>query len=159
MVANKIQGSIVLIASMSGSIANRVSLILQNCPFSRELVATNTNPQGLTCSAYNTSKAAVHQLCRSMAQEIGVHGIRINTLSPGVSISPFFPRSFFNNTRTDTIILVHPHSNDRRPPSRRTRSRKDLDGGCTARTSWSAGRLQSACCVFAFARKQFHDWY
>lgn len=68
MVANKIQGSIVLIASMSGSIANR----------------------GLTCSAYNTSKAAVHQMCRSMAQEIGVHGIRINTLSPGVSV-PHLP--------------------------------------------------------------------
>jgi NAD(P)-dependent dehydrogenase (short-subunit alcohol dehydrogenase family) len=60
-IENGIKGSIVLIASMSGQIANR----------------------GLTCTAYNTSKSAVHQLCRSMAQEIGAHGIRINTLSPG----------------------------------------------------------------------------
>lgn len=39
--------------------------------------------QGLTCSAYNTSKAAVQQLCRSLAQEWGKYGIRVNTLSPG----------------------------------------------------------------------------
>lgn len=54
-------GSIVLVASMSGDIANR----------------------GLTCSAYNSSKSAVHQMCRSLAQEWGQYGIRINTLSPG----------------------------------------------------------------------------
>ncbi|TLD05661.1 short chain dehydrogenase [Venturia nashicola] len=76
MVANKVQGSIVLIASMSGSIANR----------------------GLTCSAYNTSKAAVHQLCRSMAQEIGVHGIRINTLSPG----------YIRTAMTDALLAAEP---------------------------------------------------
>lgn len=57
-------GSIVLIASMSGDIANR----------------------GLTCTAYNSSKSAVHQMCRSLAQEWGQYGIRVNTLSPGVSI-------------------------------------------------------------------------
>ena len=56
-------GSIVLIASMSGEIANR----------------------GLTCTAYNSSKSAVHQMCRSLAQEWGQYGIRVNTLSPGVS--------------------------------------------------------------------------
>ncbi|PKX93536.1 oxidoreductase, short chain dehydrogenase/reductase family [Aspergillus novofumigatus IBT 16806] len=61
LVEKKRPGSIVLIASMSGQIANR----------------------GLTCSAYNTSKAAVQQLCRSLAQEWGKYGIRINTLSPG----------------------------------------------------------------------------
>lgn len=60
----QIKGSLVMIASMSGSIANR----------------------GLTCSAYNSSKAAVHQMCRSLAQEWGPdYGVRINTLSPGVS--------------------------------------------------------------------------
>lgn len=57
-------GSIVLIASMSGNIANR----------------------GLTCTAYNSSKSAVHQMCRSLAQEWGQYGIRVNTLSPGVSL-------------------------------------------------------------------------
>lgn len=56
------KGSIVIIASISGHIANR----------------------GLTCTAYNASKAAVHQMCRSIAQEWGQYGIRINTISPGV---------------------------------------------------------------------------
>ncbi|KAJ5128952.1 hypothetical protein N7448_002662 [Penicillium atrosanguineum] len=57
----KMGGSIVMIASMSGQIANR----------------------GLTCTAYNSSKAAVHQMCRSVAQEWGQYNIRINTLSAG----------------------------------------------------------------------------
>lgn len=67
-VANNIKGSIVMIASMSGDIANR----------------------GLTCTAYNTSKSAVHQMCRSVAQEWGQYGIRVNTLSPGVNIAISF---------------------------------------------------------------------
>ncbi|RPA83494.1 NAD(P)-binding protein [Ascobolus immersus RN42] len=54
-------GSILMIASMSGSIANK----------------------GLICPAYNASKAAVVQLGRNLASEWGVHNIRVNTLSPG----------------------------------------------------------------------------
>lgn len=54
-------GSMVLIASMSGSIANR----------------------GLLCPAYNASKAGVVQLGRNLAMEWGQYGIRVNTLSPG----------------------------------------------------------------------------
>ncbi|KAJ9639440.1 hypothetical protein H2201_002898 [Coniosporium apollinis] len=54
-------GSIVFIASMSGQIANR----------------------GIHCSAYNTSKAAVQQMARSLAVEWGEYGIRVNSLSPG----------------------------------------------------------------------------
>ncbi|KAK3112724.1 hypothetical protein LTR53_010695 [Teratosphaeriaceae sp. CCFEE 6253] len=61
MMNRKTRGSIVLVASMSGQLAN----------------------WGLTCTAYSTSKSAVHQMSRSMSQELGVHGIRINTLSPG----------------------------------------------------------------------------
>ena len=72
-----IEGSLVLIASMSGHIANR----------------------GLTCTAYNTSKAAVHQMCRSLAQEWGPeYGIRVNTLSPGVS-APLAKRAGGSETR------------------------------------------------------------
>lgn len=75
-IKNKIKGSIVLIASMSGSVANR----------------------GLACSAYNTSKSALLQLCRSMAQEIGQHGIRINTLSPG----------YIRTAMTDALLQAEP---------------------------------------------------
>ncbi|KAK7451575.1 hypothetical protein CaCOL14_009535 [Colletotrichum acutatum] len=58
-------GSIVLIASMSGTVANR----------------------GLICPAYNASKAAVLQLGRNLAAEWGAHGIRVNTISPGYIVT------------------------------------------------------------------------
>ncbi|KAI5366095.1 putative short-chain dehydrogenase/reductase SDR, NAD(P)-binding domain superfamily [Septoria linicola] len=76
-IKNNIKGSIVLIASMSGQIANR----------------------GLHCTAYNSSKAAVHQIARSMAQEVGQHGIRINTLSPG----------YIRTAMTDALLKEEPH--------------------------------------------------
>ncbi|KAG6812456.1 hypothetical protein H0H92_002721 [Tricholoma furcatifolium] len=56
-----IKGSIIMIASMSGSITN----------------------QNMHWVAYNTSKSAVVQMARSMACELGVHGIRVNSVSPG----------------------------------------------------------------------------
>ncbi|GLB41515.1 putative NAD-binding protein [Lyophyllum shimeji] len=54
-------GSIILIASMSGSITNR----------------------GHAWVSYNSSKAAVIQMARSMACELGDKGIRVNSVSPG----------------------------------------------------------------------------
>jgi len=55
------KGSIILIASMSGSITNH----------------------GHAWVAYNSSKSAVLQMARSMACELGEEGIRVNSLSPG----------------------------------------------------------------------------
>jgi NAD(P)-dependent dehydrogenase (short-subunit alcohol dehydrogenase family) len=54
-------GSIILTASMAGHIVNY--------------------PQ--THVAYGTSKAAVHHMTRCMAAELAVHGIRVNSMSPG----------------------------------------------------------------------------
>ncbi|KAJ4989808.1 short-chain dehydrogenase [Stagonosporopsis vannaccii] len=65
-------GSIVLIASMSGTIANR----------------------GLICSAYNASKAGVIQLGRNLAAEWGQHNIRVNTLSPGYIVTQMVEELF-----------------------------------------------------------------
>lgn len=61
MITQRTGGSIVLIASLSG---HRV-----NYP----------QPQ----AAYNTSKSAVQHLARCLAAEWAVHGIRVNTISPG----------------------------------------------------------------------------
>ncbi|KAJ3497725.1 hypothetical protein NLJ89_g10311 [Agrocybe chaxingu] len=61
MEKRNIRGSIIMTASMSGTI---------------------TNPN-MHWTAYNTSKAAVLGMMRSMACELGPKGIRVNALSPG----------------------------------------------------------------------------
>ncbi|KAK6068855.1 short chain dehydrogenase [Seiridium cupressi] len=72
MVKRKTEGSLVLIASMSGTIANR----------------------GLICPVYNASKAAVIQLGRNLASEWGEHGIRVNTISPGYIVTEMVAKLF-----------------------------------------------------------------
>ena len=61
MISRKTGGSIILTASMAGHIVNY--------------------PQ--THVAYGTSKAGVHHMTRCLAAEWAVHGIRVNSLSPG----------------------------------------------------------------------------
>jgi sorbose reductase len=60
-IENKIDGRILIVSSMSGSIVNR--------------------PQKQ--SAYNASKAASAHLMKSLASEWASYGIRVNALSPG----------------------------------------------------------------------------
>jgi NAD(P)-dependent dehydrogenase (short-subunit alcohol dehydrogenase family) len=54
--------------------------------------------QGIHCSAYNTSKAAVHQMTRSLAVEWGQYGIRVNSLSPG----------YIRTAMTDQLLAEKP---------------------------------------------------
>ncbi|KAL8767310.1 MAG: hypothetical protein Q9209_006148 [Squamulea sp. 1 TL-2023] len=68
-------GSIAMIASMSGSVANR----------------------GLRCAAYNSSKAGVLQLARNLASEWGEYGIRVNTISPGYILTAMVELLFQKN--------------------------------------------------------------
>jgi NAD(P)-dependent dehydrogenase (short-subunit alcohol dehydrogenase family) len=64
------RGAIVNIASMSGTIVNR----------------------GLLQAHYNTSKAAVIHLSRSLAMEWCRRGIRVNSISPGYTATPMNTR-------------------------------------------------------------------
>ncbi|MCL2811153.1 MAG: SDR family oxidoreductase [Clostridia bacterium] len=66
MIAHGIKGSIINMASMSGSVANI--------------------PQWQ--ASYNASKAGVIHLTRSLALEWAKHGIRVNSLSPGYINTP-----------------------------------------------------------------------
>ncbi|SEP72178.1 SDR family oxidoreductase [Microlunatus flavus] len=64
------RGSIVNIASMSGTIVNR----------------------GLLQAHYNSAKAAVAHLSRSLAMEWADRGVRVNALSPGYTATPMNSR-------------------------------------------------------------------
>ncbi|KAK0730256.1 short-chain dehydrogenase [Lasiosphaeris hirsuta] len=75
----KTRGSICLVASMSGLVANK----------------------GLLSPVYNSSKAAVIQLARNMAmewspvrREDGAGGIRVNCISPGHVLTPMVRKNF-----------------------------------------------------------------
>ena len=64
------RGSIINIASMSGTIVNR----------------------GLSQTHYNSSKAAVIHMSKSLAAEWVGHGIRVNAISPGYTLTPMNKR-------------------------------------------------------------------
>ncbi|KAI2621424.1 NAD(P)-binding protein [Hypomontagnella submonticulosa] len=78
MMKYKCRGSICLVASMSGSVANK----------------------GLLSPVYNSSKAALIQLARNLAmewspiQKDGVGGIRVNCISPGHILTPMVRKNF-----------------------------------------------------------------
>ncbi|MBW8907726.1 MAG: SDR family oxidoreductase [Mesorhizobium sp.] len=63
-------GSIINIASMSGTIVNR----------------------GLTQAHYNSSKAAVIHMSKSLAMEWADRGLRVNVISPGYTLTPMNKR-------------------------------------------------------------------
>jgi NAD(P)-dependent dehydrogenase (short-subunit alcohol dehydrogenase family) len=69
------KGSILLVASISGLIANK----------------------GMTSPVYNSSKAAVIQLARSLAMEWGRQGIRVNSLCPGHVVTQMVEQVFEQN--------------------------------------------------------------
>ncbi|KAL5355721.1 NAD(P)-binding protein [Aspergillus floccosus] len=75
------KGSILLVASMSGFIANK----------------------GMTSPVYNSSKAAVIQLGRSLAMEWGRHGIRVNSLCPGHIVTPMVEQVFQQNPASRAV--------------------------------------------------------
>ncbi|KAI8626769.1 hypothetical protein F5Y19DRAFT_487995 [Xylariaceae sp. FL1651] len=85
MVRLESTGSIVLIASMSGTIANR----------------------GLICPVYNASKAAVIQLARNLAMEWGSKGIRVNTISPGYIVTEMVQKLFVQYPERETEWPKH----------------------------------------------------
>jgi hypothetical protein len=72
MLQYQCRGSILLVASMSGLIANK----------------------GMSSPVYNSSKAAVIQLGRCLAMEWGRQGIRVNSLCPGHIVTPMVEQVF-----------------------------------------------------------------
>lgn len=56
-------------------------------------------------SVYGASKAAVRSLARSFAQELGEQGVRVNSLSPGVTETPIFNKFGFKDEILNDILI------------------------------------------------------
>ena len=81
MIAHKTPGNIMLVASMSGKIANK----------------------GLISPVYNSSKAAVIQLGRNLAMEWAKEGIRVNSLCPGHIVTPMVQKNFEDEPHLEAL--------------------------------------------------------
>jgi len=55
-------------------------------------------------SVYGATKAAVRSLTRSFAQELGTIGVRVNTLSPGVTDTPILKKFGFDQNNLSEIL-------------------------------------------------------
>jgi len=84
MFADNIQGSIILIASMSGSIVNQ------------------PQPQ----APYNASKAAVKHLASCLAVEWAKRGIRVNSISPGYMMTSLTKAMFEKSTEGQRLKSI-----------------------------------------------------
>ncbi|KAG5639592.1 hypothetical protein H0H81_010794 [Sphagnurus paluster] len=79
-------GSIILIASIAGSVSIKVSpcITIERIRKPTTRAKSSKGPD----IAYCSSKGAVIQMARSMACELGAQGIRVNSLSPGFILTP-----------------------------------------------------------------------
>ena len=84
-------------------------LPVMRSPGSIILVSSVTNKLGLKGqSIYAASKAALRSLSRTLGHELAAEGIRVNTLSPGITLTPLVERSIAASpeakARYDTFI-------------------------------------------------------
>ncbi|MFG2474399.1 SDR family NAD(P)-dependent oxidoreductase [Streptomyces fagopyri] len=64
--------------------------------------AVDTGGRGLLC--YGAAKAAVVQLTKTLATEIGPHGIRVNAVAPGWTRTPMTDRHGEDQARTEAVM-------------------------------------------------------
>ncbi|MFD8424987.1 SDR family NAD(P)-dependent oxidoreductase [Streptomyces sp. NPDC059466] len=64
--------------------------------------AVDTGGRGLLC--YGAAKAAVVQLTKTLATEIGPHGIRVNAVAPGWTRTPMTDRHGEGQARTEAVM-------------------------------------------------------
>ena len=62
---------------------------------------------GVSAHVYSASKGAVLALTRSVAMELGEHGVRVNSLSPGAIVTGIFAKGAgVEGTRADAVTGV-----------------------------------------------------
>ncbi len=73
------------------------------------VIVNTSSVDALLCSAgtavYSAGKSGVIALSKSIAQEYGKHGIRVNTVSPGAIRTPLLEKKFVNMTKEEALQL------------------------------------------------------
>jgi NAD(P)-dependent dehydrogenase (short-subunit alcohol dehydrogenase family) len=64
------------------------------------VIASTGHPQ----VHYNASKGAVHMLTRALAVELAKHGIRVNSIAPGVTETPFTAQALADERRKGWLL-------------------------------------------------------
>lgn len=55
-------------------------------------------------TAYNSSKGALDQLTRIMANELGPHGIRVNSVNPTITLTPMGERAWHDPAKSQPML-------------------------------------------------------
>ena len=82
LLATAVGGTLLLVGAAQAQVYRVVG------PDGRVIAGLNGNPPEMQTIAYNTSKGAVINFTRALAAEWGRYGIRVNTIAPGLFLTP-----------------------------------------------------------------------
>ena len=99
-----------------------------------------------TVAGYGMSKAAVISLTRSLAQEVGPRGIRVNAVAPGFTITPMTTRHI-DGADPAQVAQLRDAAGQGQPDARERRARRSRGRGALPRRPTRPSTSPARCCT------------